>query len=112
MADFAGTFVQHDSDRRGTGRLSCDLPIRIEWGAAEIVGRVRDISIGGMFVTVSNPLWIGARFLAEVTLAEPVQLECEVRRVEPRQGMALKYTAAGDAGRAALDSLLRTIAAE
>ena len=92
------------SDRRFANRFPCDLEIKIEWGAASLRGRVRDISDAGMFVEVESPLWIGARFTAE--LSDPAaQLECVVRRVQPRRGMALSY-AASDKSRAALELLL------
>ena len=92
------------SERRFAHRFPCDLEIKIEWGAASLLGRVRDISDAGMFVEVESPLWIGARFSAE--LSDPsAQIECVVRRVQPRRGMALSY-AASATSQAALESFL------
>ena len=78
-------------ERRHTARFTCDFPITIEWGAASLQGNVVDISTDGMFVTLNDPLWIGARFAAQLALEKPVKLECVVRRVQPLRGMALSY---------------------
>jgi len=99
-------------ERRRIERFSCDFEITIEWGAAALRGRVRDISLAGMFVELDSPLWIGARFSAELALTQPVQLECVVRRVQPRRGMAVTYAAPGEPSRAVIDSLIQGFAAQ
>ena len=71
---------------------------------------VREISIEGMFVELSEPLWIGARFAAQMALDKPVDLDCVVCRVEPRRGMGLTFAASQESGRAAISSLLKRLA--
>jgi hypothetical protein len=94
-------------ERRRIQRFPCDLDITIEWGAAALRGRVRDISAAGMFVELDSPLWIGARFAAELALTQPVQLECVVRRVQPRRGMAVTYATPAEPSRSVIDSLMQ-----
>ena len=81
-------------DRRQSQRRSCDFQIDIEWGAAWLKGRVRELSGEGMFIELADPLWIGASFAATLSLKTPVKVDCVVRRVIPRQGMAVSYEAA------------------
>ncbi len=59
---------------------------------------------------LDGPLWLGARFAAKLALDETVNVECVVKRVEPRRGMAVKYEAAAESGRAALAFLLQELA--
>jgi len=98
-------------NRRRSARYPCGLNIAIEWGAAVLVGAVKDISAEGMFVEISAPLWVGARFAAQLALDESVSLDCAVRRVEPHRGMALTYTAVQESGRSAISLLLNRLAA-
>src|SRR3984893_13312841 len=81
-------------DRRQSQRRSCDFEIDIEWGAASLKGRVRELSGEGMFIELADPLWIGASVAATLVLKNPVRVDCVVRRVTPRQGMAVSYGAA------------------
>lgn len=99
------------TERRLIQRFACDLDITIEWGAAALRGRVRDISAAGMFVELDSPLWIGARFAAELALAQPVQVECVVRRVQPRRGMAVTYATPAEPSRSVIDSLMQGFSA-
>ena len=84
------------AERRRERRYRCDLGITIEWGEAQLQGRVSDISTGGMFLSVDDPLWIGARFSAVVALDSSLPVECVVRRVQPRRGMAVTYMVASE----------------
>jgi PilZ domain len=86
-------------ERRQSQRRSCDFEIDIEWGAASLKGRVRELSGEGMFIELADPLWIGASFAATLALKNPVKVDCVVRRVIPRQGMAVSYgTGEGQGG--------------
>ncbi len=92
-------------------RYRCDLAITIEWGDAHLEGRVSDISAGGMFLSVDDPLWIGARFSAVLALDASLPVECVVRRVQPRRGMGVTYLVASQDG-ATLDSLIKRLEKE
>jgi hypothetical protein len=107
MSEIVQESARLRAERRYTQRFACDLEITIEWGAAALRGRVRDISTEGMFVELDSPLWIGARFAAELCLREPIRIECVVRRVQPRRGMALTYVTPAESSRAAVESLMQ-----
>ena len=107
MASSAGK----PADRRHSRRFACDFDITIEWGAAVLAGSVKEISAGGMFVELEAPLWIGARFAAQLALDKPVALDCVVCRVEPHRGMAVTFAASPEVGRARITVLLQRLAA-
>jgi hypothetical protein len=97
-------------ERRRSPRFPCNLQLAIEWGSTLIEGAVRQISAEGMFVEVSGPLWVGARFAAQLTTDEAVAVDCVVRRVEPRRGMGLTYAPSQTTGRAVIASLIKRLA--
>jgi hypothetical protein len=59
-------------------------------------------------VELDPPFWINAKFSAMLELPDPVKLECTVKRVEPRRGMALSFSSS-EGARAAIASLLETL---
>jgi hypothetical protein len=82
----------------------------LEWGSTTLRGRVADISVNGMFIEISDPLWIGAGFAARLELDQPVRLECSVRRVEPGRGMGVTFAVPEPESKARVVSLLGTLA--
>src|SRR5688572_14526198 len=96
-------------EKRNTQRQRCSVPIEIDWGAVSLRGNVVDITRDGLFVEVEQPLWIGARFSAELELDQRVGIECVVRRVEPFRGMALTYTIPDETGQAVVASYLEQL---
>jgi hypothetical protein len=96
-------------DRRVAPRYSYDANLEIEWGSATLPGRVREISSGGMFIEMQDPLWLGARFAATWSLEDPLQIECEVRRVEPGRGIGVCYTIADSSARERVAALLERL---
>lgn len=106
MSESQPDVVHHE--RRRFPRSKCDVGIEIEWGAAKLQGRVKEISAEAIFVELELPLWIGAKFAASLVLNEPVRLECVVKRVEPRRGMALSFSS-GEPEQAAIAMLLATL---
>ena len=109
MSESLPGLVQHDAERRRLPRWKCDLVIDIEWGAATLQGHVCELNADFMFVELDPPLWIGAKFAARLVLKESVKLECVVRRVEPRRGMALSFSS-GETERAVIASALKELA--
>jgi hypothetical protein len=93
-------------ERRQSRRFAFEAPVEIEYGSAVLRGTVSEISEGGMFIKVDDPLWIGASFSAQVTLDSPHRLDCIVRRVDPGRGMGVSWTAPDDAARERLGRLL------
>jgi len=79
-------------ERRRERRFPFDAAVEIEFGSSTILGRVRDISLSGMFLTSPEPLWLGAGFAAKLLLDSPIHLTCTVRRVEPGRGIGVQIT--------------------
>src|SRR5256885_5014279 len=76
-------------ERRWAPRYSFRANLEIEWGSAVLRASTRDISASGMFIEAVDPLWLGAGFIARLTLDPPVRLDCFVKRVEPGHGMGV-----------------------
>jgi hypothetical protein len=79
-------------ERRWAPRYSFRAELEIEWGSATLRGSTRDISSNGMFIESADPLWVGAGFTARLALAQPVRVDCFVKRVEPGRGMGVVVT--------------------
>jgi hypothetical protein len=76
-------------ERRWAPRFRFHADLEIEWGSTVLRARTRDVSSNGMFIESADPLWVGARFSAQLTLDQPVRLNCFVKRVEPGRGMGV-----------------------
>lgn len=96
-------------ERRRARRYSFDAVLDMEWGSSVLKGRVRDISADGFLIELPNPLWIGARFSAQLALDPPLQVECVVRRVEPGRAIGVTFVVTGEESRARLAALLGTL---
>ncbi|MDQ1407504.1 MAG: PilZ domain [Acidobacteriaceae bacterium] len=81
-------------ERRWAPRYSFRADLEIEWGSAVLTGRTRDISTNGMFIEASDPLWIGAGFMARLNVDPPVKVDCSVKRVVPGLGMGVSVALA------------------
>jgi len=110
MAELSGEGSAAQIERRRSTRHPFDAVVEIEWGSTKLQGRVRDISAEGMRVEISNPLWIGASFSADVALDPPLRLDCVVRRVEPGRSIGVAFVVPSEAGRAQLAALLEALA--
>jgi hypothetical protein len=80
-----------ESERREFGRRKLHRVLEIEWGAATLTGVVRDIGPRGLFVGLEFPLWMGASFAARLMVDPVLKLNCTVRRIEPRVGIAVAF---------------------
>ena len=98
------------AERRHFPRYPVAADLEMEWGSEILCGHVRDISGGGMFVDLNDPLWIGARFAAQLVLDEPLRMDCSVRRVEAGRGMGLSFAVAEGDGKSRITSLLGALA--
>ena len=81
-------------ERRWAPRFRFHADLEIEWGSTVLRARTRDVSSNGMFIESVDPLWVGARFSAQLTLDRPVRLNCFVKRVEPGRGMGVSLALA------------------
>ena len=106
MESLLGKTAGVRAERRRASRYVFDANVEIEWGSATLRGRIRDISFNGMFIEAADPLWLGARFAAQVLLDSPLRVDCVVRRIEPGRAMGVTFTAVDAESRARVASLL------
>ncbi len=92
MTQEGGLPVPQSDERRFAARYQLDADVGIEWGSSTLMARVRDIGETGMFLVLSNPLWLNASFTAELRTQPPIKFDCRVRRVEPGSGMGVEIT--------------------
>jgi hypothetical protein len=97
------------AERRQFGRRSFKGLLEIEWGSAIITGNVRDIGPQGLFVEMNPPLWVGATFSARLLVDPVLSLNCTVRRVEPKKGIAVGFELPEESGKLQLEALLATL---
>ena len=96
-------------NRRRSPRYTVDLAIEIEWGSARMPGRIRDLSLNGMHVELSDALWVGAQFSAKVLLEPPIAVDCTVRRAQ-RGAMGLMFTPANEEARTRVEAFISSLA--
>ncbi len=97
------------SERRRFPRYPVQADVEVQWGFEVLPALCTDLSQGGMFIATTNPLWVGAAFTARLLLAEPLTLNCLVRRVLPGKGMGALFKDLSQETQARLDQLLQTI---
>ena len=97
-------------ERRKYPRYRFDAAMKFNWGATERAARVRVIGQGGMEVELANPLWVGARFSAELAVDPPVRLACEVRYLVPGHSMGLSVAVPEETDRQRFKALLSQLA--
>jgi hypothetical protein len=96
-------------DRRRWQRKKFSGNIEMEWGSALLRGVIRDIGPRGLFVEMTQPLWVGATFRARLVLDPELWLHCTVVRVEPGIGIAVLFEVAQEGGKAQLEMLLANL---
>ncbi len=99
-------------ERRKNRRVSFRTGLVIGWGSKTMDGATRDISLSGMFIETSEPLWLRAEFTARLSLPEPIEVDCIVRRIEPGRGMGVEFRDLPEAEREQLEMLVRKLAGE
>jgi PilZ domain len=94
------------TERRHFQRKKFRGTLEMEWGSAILTGEVRDIGPRGLFVELTPPLWLGARFRARLIVDPTLLLDGTVARVEPGKGMGVVFEVAEERGKAQLEALL------
>jgi len=94
------------TERRHFLRRKYRGTLEIEWGSATLIGDVRDIGPRGLFVEMTQPLWVGAAFRARLILNPVLLMDCTVVRVEPGMGVAVVFEISEDIGKAQMEGLL------
>ena len=72
--------------------------------------RVRDLSLGGLFVETPTPREMGSTAEVDFLVQEgKIRAEAVVRHVEKSRGLGLKFTAIGNGGRPHLAALMNRL---
>ena len=90
-------------------RVQRPLGVSVYWycGGRDDVSRVRNLSLGGLFVETATSRGVGATVKLEFLVQEgQIKADAVVRRVEPGLGLALKLTAVNDGDRPRLEALI------
>jgi PilZ domain len=105
----SGDQSQRLLERRWAPRYPFRIGLEIEWGSAVLRAQTINISANGMFIESTDPLWIGAGFTARLSLEQPLQLDCFVRRVEPGRGMGVTVTLSQESHQRRYKDLLNSL---
>jgi hypothetical protein len=98
--------------RRFTSRVETHEGVWVDWRCAgrEDVSRVRNMSLGGLFLETHRSGGVGLTAKLEFLVQEgQIRADGLVRRVEPGRGLALKFTAVGEEDRPRLEALIRRL---
>lgn len=100
--------------RRFTARINAAEGVWVYWRckgqAQEETSRVRDLSLGGLFVETGKPAEVGATVKLDFLVQEgQIRAEAIVRRAEPSSGMGLKFTAISNQDRSHLTGLINRL---
>jgi hypothetical protein len=98
------------TERKPLPRYNYPIEVVIGWGSKTIEARTRNISLRGMFIDMSQPLWLHAEFTVRLSLPEPIELDCVVKRVEPGRGVGVEFKDPPEAEREQLESLVAALA--
>ena len=84
--------MTQEIEKRESRRSSCAADVEVEWGSSILHARTRNLSLGGMLLEMTNPLWMSAEFDARVALPDgPIKVRCIVRRVVAGVGIGVEF---------------------
>jgi len=98
--------------RRHTSRVETPDGVSVYWGCGrrDDTSRVRDLSLGGLFVETREPNVVGASARLEFLVQEgAIRAEAVVRHVDSGRGVGLKFTAIRDEDCPHLAALLNRV---
>jgi PilZ domain len=101
-------------ENRRNPRTEVSKGIWVSWQTtgASTVSRVRDLSVGGVFVSTPAPPPVGATVKLLFVLPEgEVRIEGIVRYAESKKGMGVEFTRMGTGDGARLRELMRRLSA-
>lgn len=106
------TTKQHRRDHRKSPRVDIARGIWVAWRTEgdPCVSRVRDLSVGGVFITTDAPLARGCEIHLLFSLPEgEIRIKGEVRYSSTGKGMGVQFKKMGASDRARLRELLRRL---
>ena len=104
--------VASPPSRRFNSRLTPGREIWVSWNCngREDVSRVRDLSLGGLFLETRAHRPVGVSTKVDFLVDEgQIRAEAVVRHIRPGTGLGLKFTALTDQDRPRLAALLRRL---
>jgi PilZ domain len=98
--------------RRFTSRVETPAGVWVDWRCAgrEDISRVRNISLGGLFLETRTSRAVGSTTKLDFLVQEgQIRADAVVRRVESGRGLALKFMAVSDQDRPRLAILMNRL---
>jgi hypothetical protein len=98
--------------RRFTSRVQTPNDVWVDWRCAgcEDISRVRNLSLGGLFVETQKSRSTGSTAKLEFLVNEgQIRADRVVRRAEPGRGLAMKFTGVSEEGRRRLEALINRL---
>jgi PilZ domain len=95
--------------RRRNSRVETPDGVWVYWGCGgrDDTSRVRNLSLGGLFIETREPGLVGAKAKLDFLVQEgQIRAEAVVQHVNSGRGMGLKFTAMRDGDRPVLSALL------
>lgn len=84
--------MPQEIEKRESYRANYAADVEVEWGSSLMRARTRNLSLGGMLLEMSSPLWMNAEFTARIALPDgPVEAHCVVRRVVAGVGIGVEF---------------------
>ena len=99
-------------ENRRSARIAVSKGMWVSWQAdgPRNVSRVRDLSLGGVFISTDDPLPVGSTLQLLFALPEgEMRIHGIVRYTEGEKGMGVEFTKMGAADRARLQELMRRL---
>ena len=98
--------------RRVTSRAEVNGDVYAFWSCngRDDLSRVRDLSVGGLFIETRRPKDLGAPIKIHFLVSEgQIRADAVVRHVEPGQGLGLRFTALNDQDGQRLEALMKRL---
>jgi hypothetical protein len=98
--------------RRFTSRIETPEGVWVYWSSdgRDDSARVRNLSLGGLFVETSQSRRVGSTIKLDFLVQEgQIRADAVVRRAEPSRGLGLKFTAVTDVDRPRLAALMNRL---
>jgi|ERR1700682_980932 hypothetical protein len=98
--------------RRFNSRVETPEGVWVYWscGGRDDTSRVRNVSLGGLFIETRKPMVVDAKTKLEFLVQEgQIRADALVRHVNPSRGVGLKFTAVRIGDRSHLAALLNRL---
>jgi len=99
-------------ENRRSARIAVEKGMWVSWqaGGPRNVSRVRDLSLGGVFISTDAPLPVGSALQLLFALPEgEMRIHGVVRYSDGHKGMGVEFMKMGAADRARLQELMRRL---